>query len=76
MNVNIMKLKKYQNSEYNISEKYLNGYIKIHYPHTVIKKLEKETKIPYFKILNMKVEDEVKNNSVKYECVRDEEELL
>ena len=76
MNVNIMKLKKYQNSGYNISEKYLNGYIKIHYPHSVIKKLEKETKIPYFKILNMKAEDEVKNNSVKYECVRDEEEFL
>jgi hypothetical protein len=38
--------------------------------------LEKETKIPYFKILNMKAEEEVKNNSVKYECVRDEEELL
>jgi hypothetical protein len=76
MNVNMTQFKKFQNSGYNISEKYLNGYIKIHYPHSVIKKLEKETKIPYFKILNMKLEDEVKNNSVKYECVRDEEELL
>mgnify|MGYP000586607096 CR=1 FL=1 len=76
MNVNITQFKKFQNAGYNISEKYLNGYIKIHYPHSVIKKLEKETKIPYFKILNMKPEDEVKNNSVKYECVRDEEELL
>ena len=76
MNVNMTQFKKFQNSGYNISEKYLNGYIKIHYPHSVIKKLEKETKIPYFKILNMKPEDEVKNNSVKYECVRDEDELL
>ena len=76
MNVNMTQFKKFQNSGYNISEKYLNGYIKIHYPHSVIKKLEKETKIPYFKILNMKAEDEVKNNNVKYECVRDEEELL
>jgi hypothetical protein len=76
MNVNITQFKKFQNGGYNISEKYLNGYIKIHYPHSVIKKLEKETKIPYFKILNMKPEEEVKNNSVKYECVRDEEELL
>ena len=76
MNVNMSQFKKFQNGGYNISEKYLNGYIKIHYPHSVIKKLEKETKIPYFKILNMKPEDEVKNNSVKYECVRDEEELL
>ena len=76
MNVNMTQFKKFQNAGYNIAEKYLNGYIKIHYPHSVIKKLEKETKIPYFKILNMKAEDEVKNNSVKYECVRDEEELL
>ena len=76
MNVNMSQFKKFQNAGYNISEKYLNGYIKIHYPHSVIKKLEKETKIPYFKILNMKPEEEVKNNSVKYECVRDEEELL
>jgi len=76
MNVNMTEFKKFQNSGYNISEKYLNGYIKIHYPHSVIKKLEKETKIPYFKILNMKAEDEVKNNSIKYECIRDEEELL
>ena len=76
MNVNITQFKKFQNSGYNISEKYLNGYIKIHYPHSVINKLEKETKIPYFKILNMKVEDEIKNNCVKYECIRDEEELL
>ena len=76
MNVNMTQFKKFQNSGYNISEKYLNGYIKIHYPHSVIKKLEKETKIPYFKILNMKPEEEVKNNNVKYECVRDEEELL
>ena len=76
MNVNMTQFKKFQNAGYNISEKYLNGYIKIQYPHSVIKKLEKETKIPYFKILNMKAEDEVKNNSVKYECVRDEEELL
>ena len=76
MNVNMTQFKKFQNGGYNISEKYLNGYIKIHYPHSVIKKLEKETKIPYFKILNMKSEEEVKNNNVKYECVRDEEELL
>ena len=76
MNVNMTQFKKFQNGGYNISEKYLNGYIKIHYPHSIIKKLENETKIPYFKILNMKVEEEVKNNSVKYECVRDEEELL
>jgi len=76
MNVNMSQFKKFQNAGYNISEKYLNGYIKINYPHSVIKKLEKETKIPYFKILNMKPEDEVKNNNVKYECVRDEEELL
>jgi hypothetical protein len=76
MNVNMTQFKKFQNAGYNIAEKYLNGYIKIHYPHSVIKKLEKETKIPYFKILNMKAEDEVKNNSVKYECSRDEEELL
>jgi hypothetical protein len=54
----------------------LEGYIKIHYPYQIIKKIEKETKIPYCKILNMKVEDEVKNNDVKYECVRDDEELL
>ena len=76
MNVNMTQFKKFQNGGYNISEKYLNGYIKIHYPHSVIKKMEKETKIPYFKILNMKAEDEVKNNSVKYECIRDDEELL
>jgi len=76
MNVNMTQSKKFQNGGFNISEKYLNGYIKIHYPHSVIKKLEKETKIPYFKILNMKPEEELKNNSVKYECVRDEEELL
>jgi hypothetical protein len=76
MNVNMTQSKKFQNGGYNIAEKYLNGYIKIHYPHSVIRKLEKETKIPYFKILNMKAEEEVKNNSVKYECVRDEEELL
>ena len=76
MNVNMTQSKKFQNGGFNISEKYLNGYIKIHYPYSVIRKLEKETKIPYFKILNMKAEEEVKNNSVKYECVRDEEELL
>ena len=73
MNVNMTQFKKFQNSGYNISEKYLNGYIKIHYPHSVIKKLEKETKIPYFKILNMKPEEEVKNNIIKYECVTDKE---
>ena len=80
MNVNITQFKTFQHNGYNISEKYLNGYIKIHYPYQIIKKIEKETKIPYCKILNMnmnmKVEDEVKNNDVKYECVRDEEELL
>ena len=76
MNVNMTQFKKFQNSGYNISEKYLNGYIKIYYPYSIIKNLEKETKIPYFKILNMKAEDEVKNNSIKYECIRDEEELL
>jgi len=76
MNVNMTQFKKFQNAGYNIAEKYLNGYIKIHYPHSVIKKLEKETKIPYFKMLNMKAEDEVKNNSIKYECIRDDEELL
>ena len=76
MNVNITQFKKFQNNGYNISEKYLNGYIKIHYPYQLIKKIEKETKIPYCKILNMKVEDEVKNNDVKYECIRDDEELL
>ena len=76
MNVNMTQFKKFQNAGYNISEKYLNGYIKIHYPHSIIKKLENETKIPYFKILNMKGEDDIKNNIVKYECIRDEEELL
>ena len=76
MNVNITQFKKFQNGKYNISEKYLEGYIKIHYPYQIIKKMEKETKIPYCKILNMKVEDEVKNNDVKYECVRNDEELL
>jgi hypothetical protein len=76
MNFNMTQSKKFQNGGINISEKYLNGYIKIQYPHSIIRKLEKETKIPYFKILNMKAEEEVKNNSVKYECVRDEEELL
>ena len=53
------------------SEKYVNELIKIHYPPIIMKKIEKETNIPYSKILNIsnsESDESVKNNSIIFEC--------
>ena len=68
MNIKLNKInKKFDDS----SEKYVNELIKIHYPSIIIKQIEKETNIPYLKILNMSInksDESVKNNSIIFEC--------